>query len=206
MLGIIVLLVIVGVVLLAYCVFIKIKELNDDIAKLEQELDNIRKIFSLKDDVNKYVCLTGDKDSAIFEMTTEVDVDSPVSSRPESEKSENAQSRYTMVARESVMKIHANIQQPLAILKRVGQSEYKTKMSEELIPDEIDITANEEKDRLMTESIKRRSIWEGRPTSYIMDSSTAEATPQHKNGVFVHQKITPHGGRDDSVWGIFINP
>ena len=161
----------------------RINDLENQIEKLQQggykeELDN----FTVGDETVVLRRKKKNEDSAIGDPS---DHDSSIDST------------VTILCQKEIMHVH-NHADPGPEVVAIAQKHHKekTKSNYYVGIDEMDITFNTKDKEMMTDSSRRQTIYEGRPTSMLLDlsSSTPNTQGLSEEGIFVHKTLTKYGG------------
>jgi hypothetical protein len=168
----------------------RLNDLQNQIEKLQQggykeELDN----FTVGDETAVRRGKKENEDSAIRDPsdhdTHSQDHDSSIDST------------VTILCQKEIMHVHnhANTGPEVVAIAQKHHKE-KTKSNYYVGIDEMDITFNTKDKEMMTDSSRRQTIYEGRPTSMLLDlsSSTPDTQGLSEEGIFVHKTLTKSGG------------
>lgn len=177
----------------------RINDLEDKIEKLQQgrykeEADN----FTVGDETVVRRVKEKNEDSAIDVRELSSGGDNPSDHDTHAQDHDSSiDSTVTILCQKEIMHVH-NHANPGTEVVAIAQKHYKekTKCNYYVGIDEMDFTFNTKDKEMMTDSSRRQTIYEGRPTSMLLglSSPTPDIQGLSEEGMFVHKTLTKSGG------------
>lgn len=179
----------------------RINYLENQIEKLQQgeggykkEVDN----FTVGDETVVRRGKKKNEDSTIDVRELSTGGDNPSEHDTHSQEHDSSiDSTVTILCQKEIMHVHNHVN-PGPEVVAIAQKHHKekTKSNYYLGIDEMDITFNTKDKEMMTNSSRRQTIYEGRPTSMLLhlSSPTPDTQGLSEEGIFVHKTLTKSGG------------